>query len=202
MRSATRILDICVSAMKLLYPSLLMIFALHAAAQQQLFHVDPRASRIAISLGDVLHSVHGTFQVQRGKVQFDRGASAISGVIVVAASSGETGNGARDHRMLHDILDAPHFADISFAPQSYQGTILATGDSQIQVTGIFMLHGAPHPLTVPMQVHIDGANCTATSHFSVPYVKWGLKDPSTFILRVGKEVMVDLTLAGTLSAGS
>src|ERR1039458_3627015 len=100
--------------------------------------------------------------------------------------------------MVTEVLDAPHFADISFAPKSYQGTIAPSGDSMIQVSGTFTLHGTPHELTVPMQVHIDGTTCTAKSHFSVPYVKWGLKDPSTFILRVGKEVIVDLTLVGSL----
>ena len=169
-----------------------------AAAQQQTFSINPQSSDVAISLGDVLHSVHGNFHVQSGTVQFDH-TSAISGSVVVAAGSGKTGNDTRDHKMVTEILDAPHFADISFAPKSYQGTIAPSGDSMIQVSGTFTLHGTPHELTVPMQVHVDGTTCTAKSHFSVPYVKWGLKDPSTFILRVGKEVIVDLTLVGSLA---
>jgi hypothetical protein len=50
-----------------------------------------------------------------------------------------------------------------------------------------------------MQIHIDGATLTAKTHFTVPYVKWGLKDPSIFILKVAKEVDIDLTLVGSLS---
>jgi hypothetical protein len=73
--------------------------------------------------------------------------------------------------------------------------------STIQVTGTFTLHGKPHELTVPMQVHIDGMNCTAKTHFVVPYVKWGLKDPSNFLLKVAKEVEIDLTLGRSLSVG-
>jgi len=84
-------------------------------------------------------------------------------------------------------------------PQSYQGTLAATGDSTIQVTGIFTLHGTPHDLTVPVQVHIEGTNCTVKAHFSVPYVKWGLKDPSIFVLKVAKDVDIELTLVGGLS---
>jgi putative ABC transport system permease protein len=51
-------------------------------------------------------------------------------------------------------------------------------------------------LTVPMQIHIDENNLSAKTHFVVPYVQWGLKDPSVFILKVAKEVDIDLTLAG------
>jgi polyisoprenoid-binding protein YceI len=101
--------------------------------------------------------------------------------------------------MTDTVLDAPHFADVSFAPQSYQGTAAPSGDSTVQLTGTFTLHGTPHELTVPMQIHIDGANCTAKTHFIVPYVKWGLKDPSVFILKVTKEVDVNLILIGHLS---
>jgi polyisoprenoid-binding protein YceI len=88
--------------------------------------------------------------------------------------------------MNSDVLDTAHFAEVTFAPNSYQGTIAPTGDSTIQVSGVFTLHGAPHDITVPMQIHIEAANLTAKGKFTVPYVKWGLKDPSIFILKVAK----------------
>jgi hypothetical protein len=50
-----------------------------------------------------------------------------------------------------------------------------------------------------MQIHIDGTSLTAKTHFQVPYVQWGLKDPSIFVLKVAKVVDIDLTLAGSLS---
>ena len=101
-----------------------------------------------------------------------------------------------------DVLDVPHYADISFVPKSYQGAIAAIGDSTIQGSGVFTLHGTPHDMTAPMQIHIDGTTLTAKGHFTVPYVKWGLKDPSIFILKVAKEVDIDLTLSGQVIRGN
>lgn len=176
-----------------------LLFAQLAFGQHQTFTVAPKASEVAFTLGASDHTVKGTFHVQSGSVSFDRGAPAISGSVVVAAGSGDSGNQGRDKKMNHDVLDVAHFAEVSFAPKSYQGTIAASGDSTIQVTGVFTLHGTPHDLTVPMQIHIDGSSLTAKTHFTVPYVQWGLKDPSIFILKVAKEVGIDLTLVGRLS---
>jgi polyisoprenoid-binding protein YceI len=95
-----------------------------------------------------------------------------------------------------------HYADVSFVPRSFQGAISPSGDSTLQVTGVFTLHGTPHDLTVPMQIRIEGTSLTAKTHFVVPYVQWGLKDPSIFILKVAKEVDIDLTLAGSVSSSN
>jgi polyisoprenoid-binding protein YceI len=155
-----------------------LLQATHALAQQQRFKIDPQSSEVAFTLGDVLHTVHGVFHVETGAVDFDPAASKLSGSAVVAASSGNSGNETRDKKMSKDILDVPHFAEISFVPRSYQGSIALSGDSTVQVTGVLTLHGMPHDLTVPAQVHIDGTSRTVQAHFAVPYVKWGLKDPS------------------------
>jgi polyisoprenoid-binding protein YceI len=177
-----------------------LLFAPAAFAQHQIFTVNPDASQVSFALAGSGHHVNGTFHVQSGSVDFDRSGPKISGSVVVAAGSGNSGDNGRDRKMNSDVLDSAHFAEVTFAPQSYQGTIAPSGDSTIQVTGTFTLHGASHDLTVPMQIHIDGNNCTAKTHFTVPYVKWGLKDPSIFILKVAKDVEIDLSLVGQLSS--
>ena len=177
----------------------LLFFATSAFAQHQSFTVDPNASQVAFALGGNGHHVNGTFRVQSGSVDFDRGAHTISGSIVVAAGSGNSGEPSRDKKMHNDVLDVSHYSEVTFAPQKFDGTLAPSGDSTIQVSGIFTLHGTPHELSVPMQIHIDGGALTAKTHFVVPYVKWGLKDPSVFILKVAKEVDVDLTLVGKVT---
>lgn len=174
-------------------------FATLAFAQPQTFTVNPNASSVAFALTGTGHEVHGTFHVQSGTINFDTGAPAMSGSVVVSAASGDSGDNGRDKKMHNDVLDVEHFADVTFQPQSYQGALAPSGDSTIQVSGVFTLHGTPHNITVPMQVHIDGTNLAATGTFIVPYVKWGLKDPSVFILKVAKEVHIDLKLAGAIS---
>ena len=171
-----------------------------ASAQQQIFTVNPGTSSIGFALTGTGHEVHGIFHVTSGIIQFERNAPKMSGTVVVSASSGDSGDKSRDKNMNQKVLQSDGFTDISFQPQSYSGTLAPSGDSTIQVSGTFTLHGTPHDITVPMQVHIDGQNLTAKGTFIVPYVKWGLKDPSVFILKVAKEVHIDLNLAGTVAS--
>ena len=142
--------------------------------------------------------VNGNFHVQSGAIDFDRSASKISGIILVAAGSGKTGNGSRDKKMNKDILKVDQFTTVSFAAKAYTGTIAASGDSTIQVSGVFTLLGTPHDLTIPIRVHIDGLKATAKGQLVVPYVQWGLKNPSFLIWKAENNVEVQVDLAGEI----
>jgi polyisoprenoid-binding protein YceI len=168
-------------------------------AQNQTLIVDPGTSQIAFVLGATGHDVHGNFHVQSASIDFDRSAATISGTVVVAAGSAETGDATRDRKMLTDVLEVASFPQVTFVPERYEGEVAVSGDSQLQVYGVFTLHGTPHNITVPVRVHIEGQSLTAKAHITVPYVQWGLKDPSVFILKVAKEVGVDVTLSGRIT---
>ena len=65
----------------------------------------------------------------------------MSGSVVVLAGSGKTGNDSRDKKMNKDILKVDQYTTVSFAPKTYTGTIAPSGDSTIQVSGVFTLLG-------------------------------------------------------------
>ena len=176
--------------------ALALTFAPAALAQHQTFAVNPEASEVKMKLITTHEVVNGNFHVQSGSVEFDRNATKISGKVVVAAGSGKTGNDSRDKKMNKDILKADQYMTVSFSPKAYKGTILASGDSTIQVNGVFTLLGSPHDLTVPMQIHIDGSRATVKAQFVVPYVQWGLKNPSFLIWKAENDVAIDLSLVG------
>jgi hypothetical protein len=170
-----------------------------ALAQHHTFVVNPDGSEIKTTLSTTHEVVVGTFHVQSGSIGFDRNNSKMSGSVVVLAGSGKTGNDSRDKKMYRDVLQIEQHATISFEPKTYAGAIDSSGDSNLQVTGNFILLGTPHEITVPMVVHLDGTNATAKAHFVVPYVQWGLKNPSFLIWKADDNVAIDLNLAGTIS---
>ena len=179
--------------------ALAVILAPAAFAQQQTFVANPDASEVKMTLKTTHEVVNGTFHIQSGSLEFDRSAAKMSGSVVVLAGSGRTGNGSRDKKMNKDILDVEQHATVSFEPKSYAGVIAPSGDSTIQLTGIFTLLGTPHEITIPILVHLEGATATAKAHFVVPYIQWGLKDPSFLFWKADKDVAIDLFLTGRLS---
>src|SRR5271156_5847869 len=113
--------------------ALALILAPAALAQHQTFAVNPDASEVKMKLNTTHEVVNGTFHVQTGSIDFDRTPSHISGMVIVAAGSGKTGNDSRDKKMNKDILKVDQFTTVSFAPKTCNGTIAASGDSTIQV---------------------------------------------------------------------
>ncbi len=176
-----------------------VILASPALAQLQTFVINPDASEVKMTLKTTHELVHGTFHVQSGSIEFDRSTPKMAGSVVVLAGSGKTGNGSRDKKMNNDILEVEQHSTVSFEPKSYAGTIPPSGDSTIQVTGIFTLLGAPHEITIPIVVHLEGTTAAAKAHFVVPYIQWGLKDPSFLFWKADKNVAIDLNLVGSIS---
>jgi len=160
----------------------------------------PSSTAVHWTLNTVLHTVHGTFRLKEGSVSFDRATGKAWGEIVIDSQSGESGSSSRDSRMHSSILESTSFPRIVFRPDRVSGQIPTQGQAKLDVHGQFELHGKAHEFTLPVEVRVDSSQIAITSHFQVPYIQWGLKNPSTFILRVDDKVSIDLTASGVQAA--
>lgn len=182
--------------------------AMAAAAEEQsaLLELDPARTLIAFKLDGSFHTTHGTFKLERGTVKAEPATGKAEGLILVDASSGESGNSACDKRMKESVLETGSYPNITFSPRRINGHREPDGDFQAKLTGVLLLHGTKHEIVLDTHGHLRGRRLTATCHFSIPYVEWGLKDPSVLFFKVAKEVEIDLTVEGNVtwirSAGS
>jgi len=165
---------------------------LPAAAAEIQVHLPPESTTIGFSLKATMHTVHGTASLDRADFTFDTVSGAASGEAVVVSGSADTDSEKRDKKMHSKVLLSSEHQRIAIRAESIEGTLELDGTSEVVLVGTMELIGASHPIRVPMTVTIDGDTATVDAAFSVPYVEWGLKDPSTFVLRVGKEVPVTI----------
>jgi polyisoprenoid-binding protein YceI len=178
--------------------TVLSLTLLNAAAQQKILQLDPAHTSVKYTLGDVLHTVHGTFQLKRGTLQLELETGKVAGAIVVNAQSGESGSGMRDRKMHREVIESDKYPEISFRPDRVEGAVAAQGKSSVKVHGMFNIHGVDREIQVPVDVDLSADHWTAAVHFTVPYEKWGMKNPSTLFLRVNDSVEIDLTAAGSI----
>ncbi len=136
-----------------------------------------------------------------GEFFFNPATGVAEGEILVDATTGESGNEARDKRMQQDVLESNRYPAIFFHPSQIKGAFEpGEGMQELEGVGTFNIHGADHPLELPLKVQVAAGMVTATTHFTVPYVAWGMKNPSKFLLRVSKQVEIEVTAKGTLKA--
>jgi polyisoprenoid-binding protein YceI len=171
-------------------------------AQEATLELDPGQTHIQFTLSDVLHTVHGTFKLKRGTIKFDPSTRKAGGLVVVDVTSGDSGSGMRDRKMHKDILQSQQFPEATFAPAQIKGAVDSKADSQVEIQGIFHLHGADHPVTLTFRVQRVGDQLNASTHFVIPYQQWGLKNPSTLFLRVSDKVDIDIQTAGHLTSAN
>ena len=179
----------------------LLLFALGLStetllAQDMTLELDPANTRIEFTLGATLHNVHGTFALKGGTIQFNPSTGSAKGLVVVDATTGNSGNEGRDHKMHQEILESERYPEITFTPSKLSGKVALQGESSVQVDGIFKLHGTDHPLTLTLLVQATGNILTARTHILIPYIAWGLKNPSTFLLHVSDKVEIEVAAVG------
>lgn len=191
------------SRIRCLAVSFLLLLPASLPAQQLQLTLDPARTTIDWTLGATLHTVHGTFKLKSGSVLFDPNTGNASGEIVVDATSGQTDNQSRDNKMHNEVLESKRYPQITFLPQHVAGKFDEKGASNLQVQGVFRIHGADHDMTLAMAVQANGSDVTATSDFNIPYQAWGIKNPSTLFLKVDNYVQIKIAAAGKLTpAGS
>jgi len=180
---------------------LVQVVAAQTALQTRelVLQLDPAKSGADITLVGNLHTVDGSFLSKRGMVHYDPSTGKVSGEIVFDATSGKTGNDSRDKKMHKDVIDSAHYPEIAFHPDRADGRLAASGESTLQVHGMFSIHGADHEVTFPVQVSLQEGSWTAKASFVIPYTKWGMKNPSVLFFRVGDEVKVQFHAAGILT---
>jgi polyisoprenoid-binding protein YceI len=169
-----------------------------ATGQSLTFRIDPAHTTINFTLGDVLHTVHGTFRLARGTLEFNPATNKLTGEIVADAKSGETGSTMRDRKMHGEVLESGRYPEIAFRPDHIEGPVSLQGKSTVQVHGVFAIHGSDHELIVPADIEMSADRWSAVLHFAIPYEKWGMKNPSTLFLRVSDSVQIDLSASGTI----
>jgi polyisoprenoid-binding protein YceI len=187
-------------------PIVLMLALLCSAAvappqsgpQLKTLEIDPAQSKVQFTVDSTLHTVHGSFQLKPGSIQFDPRGGPASGQLVVNAASGDSDNKSRDRRMTKEILESDKYPDITFTPQQMKGTLALSGPSQFQLEGVMTLHGQNHPMTLDVKAAVQGNSVSADTSFDIPYIQWGLKNPSTFILRVNDKVQIYIHAVGQL----
>ena len=149
-----------------------------------LFTIDPAKTEVTWSLGAALHTVHGTFRL--------KGTAPQSGQFIIDATSGQSGNASRDAKMHKTVLESAKYPEIVFTPKRIDGPLAPTGTSEIKLVGDIQIHGATHEITIPAKVEAAQGTAKFTATFPIPYVAWGMKSPSSFLLRVDDKVQITL----------
>ena len=161
--------------------------------------LQPAKTTIAYSLKGWPHHTQGTFALEHGVIRLYPQTGKMDEIIIVDAASGNSGHPVRDERMKSSILEVDRFPDISFAPQQVVSHGNVQGEFPVTVRGLMLLHGAQHDFTIKASVRRDGNNVTIHCNFAIPFVEWGLEDPSILMFKVSKEVDIDVTINAHLS---
>lgn len=162
--------------------------ALPALAAERAVVLDPAASAVTFTLDTTFHEVHGTMVLTAGTIRFDTETGEASGEIIVDATRAATGNEDRDEKMHAEVLETARFPTIVFTARRVEGVVADPGKSELRIVGVMSLHGSEHPMTLSTTVESAAGKVRGELAFPIPYIEWGMHDPSFLVARAGKTV--------------
>jgi polyisoprenoid-binding protein YceI len=170
------------------------------AAAPRLLELDGARTSIEVRFGATLQNVRGRLGPVAGTVEFDdQTGNPAGGAIVVDLLEADTGVARRNRKMHEKILETQRYPRAVFSLERIDlPSPLRPGRNTLQLHGVLDLHGSRHALSLPVVAIVEGEEVTATGFTTIPYVEWGLRDPSYLLLRVAKEVRVDVKATGRL----
>lgn len=152
--------------------------------------IPPARTKITFELGSTLHRVHGKAKLEEGSIQFDPEGGSASGRVVIDATSLDTDNGLRDGQMHEKVLESERFPTIELLPTTLLVEQVEPDQAQVVLVGTLRIHGGEWPIRVPATVEARGEDLQVRGSFVIPYVAWGMRDMSNFLLSVDPEVEV------------
>lgn len=176
----------------------LLALAAPLAASELHIDLDPQLTVISFRLQATLHSVHGSAALAAGSLSLNTENGAMYGAVKIDATTAETGNKKRDKKMHGKVLLTADHPEIVLRARRLEGELAPQGASDVTLHGEIEILGQSHEIGIPSHIEIDDEHFTASFEFEVPYVDWGLEDPSTFVLRVAKVVQVNVEAVGTI----
>ena len=100
-----------------------------------------------------MRDVRGTFQFKGGALAIDPDSTLAQGQLLVDATTGRTGNAARDKQMQDEVLESNRYPSIFFHAEHLRGQVpQKDGSSDVIAEGMLNIHGSDHPMQ--MKVHL------------------------------------------------
>jgi len=168
-------------------------------AQEAVFELDPAQTQIQFTLPGVIRAAHGSFKLKSGTIRFNPATGKADGSVVVDMTSEESDNISLDRKIQGEVLDTRKYPEAAFIPAQIDGRLEAEGESALQLSGMFKLHAIEHDFMVAITVTRNSDQLTATTHFLIPYVDWGMKNPGGMLLRVGNQVEMNVKTVGRIT---
>lgn len=173
----------------------LLLSAAPARGAEEILILPPERASISFTLGATLHTVKGTARLDRGKLEFDAETGHARGEVAVRAKSLTTGNEERDANMQRDVLESEVFPEITFRAERLEVVSRSETTASVVLHGAMEIHGGVHPFAIPADLSASGDEIAIQARFRVPYVEWGMRDYSSFLLRV--DPYVDVVVEAT-----
>jgi len=171
-----------------------------ACSEELVLTLAPEETQATFRVRATLFDIDGVLALSPARIRFDPATGAVSGSITIDLRESKTGRRLRDWEMHTRVLETERYPLAVFRVDQMLGTLAPSGTSNLVLAGIVTMHGAEHAMVVPVKATVSGDTFSAEALFEIPYVAWGLRDPSLLFLRVAHVAVVSVKVRGDLRA--